>query len=190
MRRRRAAQIMASGLAGSFLACSNKPREKWRFLTSDEGRTLTALCEQIIPTDGEPGAAWAGVVNFIDIQLAKRPQFRASRRVYRDGLAGVEQASVSGYGRRFDELRSEEQVELMQKMERGKLPPGPAGVSLASFFDLVVGHTKQGYYGDPRHGGNRDGVSWQVIGVPFIPVRGREQYDLSKRTAATRKVRG
>jgi gluconate 2-dehydrogenase gamma chain len=37
----------------------------------------------------------------------------------------------------------------------------------------------QGFYGDPRHGGNRDRVSWKMLGVPYPPVRGRLRYDLT-----------
>jgi gluconate 2-dehydrogenase gamma chain len=38
---------------------------------------------------------------------------------------------------------------------------------------MVIAHTMQGYYGDPRHGGNREAVSWCMLGVPVIPIRGR-----------------
>jgi hypothetical protein len=30
-----------------------------------------------------------------------------------------------------------------------------------------------GFYGDPRHGGNKDRVAWRMLGVPDPPVRGR-----------------
>ena len=33
------------------------------------------------------------------------------------------------------------------------------------FFDLILAHTMQGFYGDPRHGGNRDAVSC-LMGKP------------------------
>ena len=42
-----------------------------------------------------------------------------------------------------------------------------------AFFDLVLAHTMQGFYGDPRHGGNREAVSWKMLALPFPPVRGR-----------------
>jgi gluconate 2-dehydrogenase gamma chain len=45
---------------------------------------------------------------------------------------------------------------------------------------LILAHTRQGFYGDPRHGGNRNRVSWKMIGVPFPPIRGREHYDQPK----------
>jgi gluconate 2-dehydrogenase gamma chain len=41
------------------------------------------------------------------------------------------------------------------------------------FFDMLVAHTMQGFYGDPRHGGNRERASWKMLGVASPPVRGR-----------------
>jgi len=37
----------------------------------------------------------------------------------------------------------------------------------------------QGYYGSPRHGGNRDAISWRMLGLDEPPLRGRAQYDLT-----------
>jgi gluconate 2-dehydrogenase gamma chain len=55
--------------------------------------------------------------------------------------------------------------------------------SSADFFQLAVDHSMQGFYGDPRHGGNRDGVSWKMLGVPYPPVRGRLRTDLRTRSS-------
>ena len=55
--------------------------------------------------------------------------------------------------------------------------------SAKRFFSTVIAHTMQGYYGDPRHGGNRDAVSWRMLGVPVIPIRGRNRYELPKQGA-------
>ena len=52
--------------------------------------------------------------------------------------------------------------------------------SSSEFFAYVVDHTMQGYYGDPRHGGNREGASWKMLGLPYPPIRGRLRYDLTK----------
>jgi gluconate 2-dehydrogenase gamma chain len=38
---------------------------------------------------------------------------------------------------------------------------------------MLVAHAMQGFYGDPRHGGNRERVSWKMLGVASPPVRGR-----------------
>ncbi len=48
------------------------------------------------------------------------------------------------------------------------------------FFDLILSHAMQGYYGDPRHGGNREAAGWRMLGIPATQVRGRDQYDLTK----------
>ena len=33
-----------------------------------------------------------------------------------------------------------------------------------SFFDLVLKHTREGVFGDPRWGGNADRIGWGMIG--------------------------
>jgi gluconate 2-dehydrogenase gamma chain len=48
------------------------------------------------------------------------------------------------------------------------------------FFELVRNHTMEGYYGSPRHGGNRDAVSWRMLGLDEPPVLGRAQYDFTQ----------
>ena len=48
------------------------------------------------------------------------------------------------------------------------------------FFELVRSHTFEGYYGSPRHGGNRDGVSWRMLALADPPVRGRARNDLGQ----------
>jgi gluconate 2-dehydrogenase gamma chain len=49
----------------------------------------------------------------------------------------------------------------------------------SEFFELVRRHTLQGYYGSPRHGGNKDAVSWRMLGLAEPPLRGRAQYDFT-----------
>jgi gluconate 2-dehydrogenase gamma chain len=34
-----------------------------------------------------------------------------------------------------------------------------------SFFEMLIDHTMQGFYGSPAHGGNRDGASWKMLGI-------------------------
>jgi gluconate 2-dehydrogenase gamma chain len=127
--------------------------------------TLEAICEQIIPADQDPGAAWAGVANYIDRQLAGF--YREYRPIYRAGLAEADRRS----GGSFAHVPAKRQKEILRQMEKDE--------TTKAFFTLVVSHTMQGFYGDPRHGGNRDYCSWRMLGVPPSPVRGRNQYDLT-----------
>ncbi len=137
------------------------------------------MCDQIIPPDEDPGAAWAGVVNYIDRQLCGA--LKHLRDTYRDGVSAVEQTSQSLYGANFASLAAERQIELLRRMEQGDVPRQPwTKLPSQDFFALVLDHTMQGFYGDPRHGGNRDAASWKMLGIPYPPIRGRLHYDVNK----------
>jgi len=173
------AVLAAAAAAGTGLACSGA-RSPWRFLTVDEARTLAAICDQIIPPDEHPGAAWAGAVNYVDRQLSG--PLRHLRYVYRQGIAAVDQSSRMLYGAPFAGLTETMQVALLSMMEQRRAPSVAwKKVSSEEFFALLVDQTMQSFYGDPRHGGNRDGASWRMLGTPYPPIRGRLHYDVSKR---------
>jgi gluconate 2-dehydrogenase gamma chain len=148
-------------------------------LTVNEARTLAAVCDQIIPPDEAPGAAWAGVVNFIDRQLCG--PYRRLRGSYLNGIAAMNNSSRLLHRCDFADLPKATQMELLNMMENGQAP-AEAWQKLPSdeFFAMLVEHTMQGFYGDPRHGGNRDRASWKMIGLPYPMIRGRVKYDLSK----------
>ena len=177
--RRRFMQMAAVAAAASpMLSCSSS-ESPWLFFTLQEGRTLEAICEQIIPADKDPGAKSAGVVNYIDQQI--RGHFKRHQKTYREGLAAVDQTSRDLLSKAFVELPPEQQLNFLEKLEKDEVPAEVwKGRSAKRFFGLVVEHAMQGFYGDPRHGGNRSEVSWRMLGVPYPPIRGRLQYDLTK----------
>jgi gluconate 2-dehydrogenase gamma chain len=150
----------AVAASGAVVGCGG-PTGGWRFLTSQEARTLDAMLACIIPSDDAPGAREAGVIHYIDRQLTRR--FREHRKTYRAGLADMGA---------FADAPPERQEQLLRQMEQDK--------ERKPFFDLVVTHAMQGFYGNPRHGGNRDFASWRMLGVPPAPVRGRDLYDLTR----------
>ena len=146
--------------------------DDWRFLTPAEAIILNALCERIIPTDQDPGAAWAEVVHFIDNKLIGF--YHQHQALYRNGLAAVEQSCRAMHGKALVELTPAQQDEFLQRLESGRLPSEIwKGTNQKEFFGLVVDHTMQGFYGPPRHGGNRDAVSWRMLGLPEPPLRSR-----------------
>ena len=185
--RRKFIQVTTAAAAGSMVACTYK-KSPWRFFTIEEGQTVAAICDRIIPADQDPGATEAGAVNFIDLQLMG--PYKRHRATYRQGIRGVEQTSLKRFGHRFTELGPEGQDEVLKELERaaaaretrkGVSSPGETrkGVSSEDFFSLILSHTMQGFYGDPRHGGNRGRVSWKMLGLPYPPIRGRFHYDLT-----------
>ncbi len=165
LRRRRFIEFGLTVAAGSVAGCGRSGGGPyWRFFTAAEAKLADAICERIIPADDAPGASGAGVVNFIDLQLTKR--HKKYQAAYRKGLAAVDETSRKLFSKAFLELPPEQQTEVLMEIETKQ----------ADFFNVIRTHTMQGFYGDPRHGGNRDEVSWKMLGLPCPPVRGRLPY--------------
>jgi len=176
----------ATAAAATAVACGG-PTSRWRTLTEDEARTLTALCDQIVPPDQDPGGAQAGAVAFIDRQLATHLKDR--REVYRRGLQALDATSRRRHGRPFAEMPFDVQTGVLQDVEKGHVEAADwPGVDAAAFFGLARDHTMMGFYGDPRHGGNRDRASWKMLGVPDPPIRGRLHEKPSTPSTVTRKA--
>ena len=146
---------VAAAAAGTGACSKRGGGAYWRFFTPDEARVVDALTAVLIPPDQDAGASEAHVVNYIDLQLAKR--FRRFQPAYRQGLKTVDESSRRLYGRPFLGLQAQERLAVMEDLEK----------SNKEFFDLLLNHTRQGYYGDPRHGGNYHMVSWKMVGLPF-----------------------
>lgn len=173
-------KITAAAASGSVLSC-NREQSQWRFFTNAEAKTVTAMTERIIPADQDPGASWAGVVVFIDRQL--KGFHKKYQKSYRAGLAAVEQTSHQLHGKGFADLSAAEQAALLTLLEKGKAPAEIwKDIPAPPFFAMIVDHTMQGFYGSPRHGGNRDGVSYRMLGMPNPPLRGRQHYDFPETT--------
>jgi len=173
-KRREFIRLAASAVAvGSSVSCG-KVVSSWRALTADEADTLASLCDQIIPEDQDPGAVSAGVVNYIDVQLSSR--LKRMKKVYRGGLAQLNNLSFERYGKRFANLSDQQQIEFLTAIDGAKTS---TDASLHKFFRIVVEHTMQGFYGDPRHGGNRNRASWAMLKLEYPPIRGRFHEDAS-----------
>lgn len=156
----------------------------WRFFNDSEGETLTALCERIIPADEDPGAAWAGVAHFIDINLTG--YYRRYQSLYRVGLTGVGQSSMALGGKAYVALSAPQQDEVLRKLESNQAPGETwKHISAVEFFNRLVDHSLQGFYGGPRHGGNRDAISWRMLGLPVAPVRSRRPLTADWAASAT-----
>ena len=180
LRRRRFLQAGATAAAAAATVSCGGVKSPWRYLSPEQARTLEAMCEQIIPADRDPGAREAGVVHFIDRQLTGF--HRQFRDAYRIGLPALNETSRQLHGAAFAEIPWDRQTAVLRSIESATA--GGAhwqGTSPADFFSLVVAHTMQGFYGSPRHGGNREAASWRMLGVPDPPVRGQAQYDLTKK---------
>ena len=172
MTRRQFAAGSAVAGAAAVIGCRTVKSGNWEFLSDAHARALAALCDQIIPGDEFPSASQAGAVNYIDRQLARH--YARYQKTYREGLDAADAMSRKRFGAVFAEASADQQRQIAVSLEKES----------RTFFELVREHTMEGYYGSPRHGGNRDAVSWRMLGLDEPPLRGRAQYDLRKGNGA------
>lgn len=102
------------------------------------------------------------------------------QRTYRDGIRRLDEVSRSAFDRDFVDLTEDEQDRALELLS-GAPKPGPVTLGTKEavttflqgtfdqgmeFFPALCLHTRQGFYGDPVYGGNKDHVGWKVIGFP------------------------
>jgi len=134
-------------------------------LTTAEAATLEAIVARLIPSDANgPGALEAGAARYIDVALGDALVTR--RPAYAAGLAAVDAYALASAGTSFAALTPERQDQVLTDMEQNRAT-GFSPSSLA-FFDLVLGHTLEGTFGDPHYGGNQDYIGWEMLGYPGL----------------------
>jgi gluconate 2-dehydrogenase gamma chain len=149
-------QALAAANASSTPVVLTKPGE-WKL--------VEAIAARVIPTDDEPGATEAGVVNFIDKALANED--KALAPVYAAGLPGIDAVAKKRFQKSFVDLGPAEQDEVLAALDAGKGDGWPKGaVGQKDFFAAVRAHTVFGFLCDPSYGGNRDYAGWKVVGYP------------------------
>jgi gluconate 2-dehydrogenase gamma chain len=160
----------------------------WKYFTAQEGATIEAFVDRLIPADAlSPGGKDCGCAVYIDRQLAgpygrsegwymsapfqngtkqQGPQSPATpAQQYRKALAALDAACRAKFGNHaFVELSDAQKDEAIKGLEDGSLRLD--GVDSQTFFKLVLTDTQTGFLADPIYGGNRDLVSWKMIGFP------------------------
>lgn len=170
--------IKSAGLVfGSVLLFPSclKKNNFYRFFTPEEAKCVIALCEQIIPKDESPGATDAGVIQYIDRQLSG--VFHYDQETYRQGIKNLEDLSAKKYAKDFEALDFDTQTKLLVAMESGQVDEKewPSGKP-SDFFNLILSHTMQGFYGSPIHGGNKDFMSFEMLRIDYPLVIGQNRY--------------
>jgi gluconate 2-dehydrogenase gamma chain len=160
----------------------------WLFFSGEEGRTVEALADRIIPADPEtPGGKDSGCAVFIDRQLAgpygrqdglyTRPPFlkgaknqghqseKGPAQEYREGLSALDKSCKAQFGgKAFYEISDVDKDRVLDGLEKGDFKPD--GIDGKAFFEQVVKDVQMGFFADPIYGGNRDMVAWKMIGYP------------------------
>lgn len=135
-------------------------------LSQSQLTCLHAVVDRIIPADEYPSGWEAGVGDYLLRQLATdlAPRLGA----YRGGLDALDDEAQRLAGCSFAELAPARQDELLVWIEAGEVA-AEWPINPIIWFQMLVEHAIEGYYGDPGNGGNRDAISWRMIG---FEVRG------------------
>lgn len=183
MSRRTALKVGLVGLAGVAVGAGSTAvlsrlgrtvQPKYRFFTEPEAELLIDICEQLIPGDDTPGATETGAIHYIDRQLCG--VFRRHQQTYRRGLESFRQTCMLEHGQPFQALPTTKKFEALRAIEGGRAPKELWGKpSPQAFFNLVLAHTMQSFYGSPRHGGNRGYASYRMLGLDYPPIVGRNR---------------
>lgn len=176
--RRRFIALSVLGAGGMCLLsrCANPTLSRWRFLTEQESILMDAIAEQIIPTDEWPGGRDAGVTNFIDKQLTG--PYTRYQESYRKGLMAIQETCKVKFQKRFEELPWKEQTLFLENMEAGKTGGENWGKGFdRQFFGLIRNHSMQGFYGSPRHGGNKNNISYKMMKLDYPVIIGQNRYN-------------
>ncbi|HLZ80397.1 MAG TPA: gluconate 2-dehydrogenase subunit 3 family protein [Ktedonobacteraceae bacterium] len=116
-----------------------------------------------------------------------RERIETIRKRYLEGIQEMGRRSHDLFGMEFHLLNPEQQDRVLSRMEKpeveadawrssseqaeaGFAPSTPAAMQQyetetdLEFFQMLVLHTRQGFYADPIYGGNQNHVGWQTIG--------------------------
>ncbi len=147
-------------ITGAGIATRTAAAEPLVFFTPEEAAVVEAIAEQFIPTDEDPGAREAGVVYFIDRQLTRKHKRYAA--AYRKGVPSFDAACREAAGKPFLDLQAPARRAFLQAVERDGVKGQRA------FFEMVLDHTMQGYFGHPKYGGNRGQASWKMLKITEV----------------------
>jgi gluconate 2-dehydrogenase gamma chain len=160
-------------------------------LTADEAAFFSAAYDTIIPADNlSPSGTDCGCVTYMDRQLAGA--WGNGAKLYRNGpflpakpehgyqlplspreyfAAGIKAAnawSVKTYGKTFDRIAPADRAKALTAMETGQAQFD--GLEAKPFFEALLQSAMEGFFADPMYGGNRNKVSWRMLGYPGLPA--------------------
>ncbi|SDY34834.1 gluconate 2-dehydrogenase subunit 3 family protein [Citreimonas salinaria] len=172
--------LATAGPAGhAFAALDDRP---WFFLTDNEARWLAAIVDVFIPADEYPSATQAGVVDYIDFQMATH--YGKGARLYlqepfsqgapEQGYQapcppaellrrGIAAALAEGDVTAQDAAGRERYVQAMSEAQ-GNIDD--SDVPVGTFFTELLSLTNEGCFADPIYMGNNAYAGWEMVGFP------------------------
>jgi hypothetical protein len=163
--------LLAAGQALHARAAA-RAGQALRALTQQEGATVAAIAEMIIPRTDTPGAIDAGVPAFIDLIVGEWYD-DDDRAAFRAGLRETDARSVRAHGSSFVELAEAGQRNVLGELEAESLALRGSGAHPAPFFSTMKYLTLYGYY--TSQAGAIEELNYEIVPgrfngcVPVVP---------------------
>lgn len=134
-----------------------------RFFNDEERRTLSAVCERIMPQTR--ARARVDLAAHVDDKMSSNrtdgyryPGMPPQGEAWRRGLAALEEVARKDHGQDFSSLTAEAQVDMLRSMEAGTFTATSLGEMLPTWFftSRVVADIVNAYYAHP--------TAWSEIG--------------------------
>lgn len=175
-------------LSTATLTLAEETKDTPRFFDDREWAFINKAVDLLIPEDDNgPGALKAGVPAYIDGQMESPygygrlwymqapfdldadPEFGLQRNlvpreIYRQGIAALNRWCQQQYSQTFPELDRDHQIDILEKLQLNEIDLQAFPASF--LFSQLWQNTREGFFSDPIHGGNRQLVGWKLIGFP------------------------
>jgi hypothetical protein len=123
--------------------------------------TLRAVVDCMIPADEAPGGLMAGVDRYL-IRFLQHDGVGFVAQ-YQSALTALQHEAELRHDTGFAHLTPAQATDLLHALERNEIQAVWL-TSPSAFVALMAEHCAEGFYADPRQGGNANGVSWVSIG--------------------------
>lgn len=163
------------------------PETALLFLSDSEAAVLTAVVEVMVPADDAgPGGVDAGVVTYLDRQLAgawgngarlylQGPWSEGTPSqgyqlpltpgaLFRAALPELDRLARDSTGESFAKLEPGRRDEILRALLGGDM--ALATIPGKTFVSVLHAAVIEGYLADPAYGGNRAMAAWRMIGYP------------------------
>ncbi|MFB6196300.1 MAG: gluconate 2-dehydrogenase subunit 3 family protein [Haloplanus sp.] len=162
------------------------PEESYAFFDAEQAAVVSTVVDRLLPGgDDRPSATELSVVRYIDRALRREPFYetahddRRFQTAYTDGIDRLQETAQAMFGRPIPDLDEGQIDRLLSKISDRSAPgwadvpaPNPVTMTIPStaFLALLRDHAVEGYYAQPKYGGNVDLEGWRQAGYvgPFV----------------------
>jgi gluconate 2-dehydrogenase gamma chain len=185
------AQAPAQPVPTSAATTAAPASDVYLTLTATEAAFLSAAYDTFIPADRlSPSGTDCGLVTYIDRQLAGawgngarfyrggpflkgKPEHGyqlplTPREFFAAGIRATNAWSRKTHGKDFDRLSPADRDAALKAMDQGKAEF--LDFNAKPFFEALYQSAMEGFFADPIYGGNRNKVSWRMVGYPGLPA--------------------